>query len=218
MPLRDQTFRFAGLPQYGRYLEFVVKDILKLLSRCCSTPLGGRQNMRYDFRNDKILGPAFDYWQAKCGARAMPRRRDIDPADIYRLLPNLQITELVDGGRIRYRLAGTAIVQAYGAELTGKYFDEVFTEERLCFVKANYHIVCREKRPLLVCNRYLSARDAPLICTRMVMPLSEDGINVNQCLTAMSFHYPGHAFEWFGEWFGNTGNFDFTNSYSETIK
>ncbi len=60
----------------------------------------------------------------------MPRRRDIDPTEIPRLLPNLQITELIDGGaRIRYRLTGTAIVNAYGADLTGKYFQEPGTAE-----------------------------------------------------------------------------------------
>jgi hypothetical protein len=149
----------------------------------------------------------------------MPRRRDIDPVEIpRRLLPNLQITELVDGGkRIRYRLAGTAIVEAYGAELTGKYFDEVFSSKRLRYVKANYQIICHEKRPIFVCNRYHSARDVHLICTRVVMPLSEDGANVDGCFTAMSFHYPGQAHQWFGEWFGNSGNFDFINSYSEII-
>ena len=50
------------------------------------------------------------------------------------------------------------------------------------------------------------------------MPLSPDDLNVNQCLTAMTFHYPGAASQWFGEWFGNTGNFDFTNSYAEIIR
>jgi len=135
--------------------------------------------MPYDFRSDQILGSTFDYWEAKRGARAMPRRCDIDPTEIPLLLPNLQITELLAGGRIRYRLAGTAIVNAYGAELTGKYFDEVFSKKRLDYVNANYALTCREKRPLLVCNRYTSAREVQLICTRVVMPLSEDDINVS---------------------------------------
>ena len=174
--------------------------------------------MPYDFRGDQILGPAFDYWQTKRGGRAMPQRRDIDPTEIPRLLSHLQITELLDGGRIRYRLAGTAIVDAYGAELRGKFFDEVFSKKRLDYVTANYRLICREKRPLFVCSRYASTRNMELICTRLVMPLSEDDITVNQCLTAMTFHYPGIASQWFGEWFGNTGNFDFTNSYAEIIR
>ncbi len=146
----------------------------------------------------------------------MPRRRDIDPTEIPRLLPNIQISEIFDK-RIRYRLVGTAIVEAYGEELTGKYFDEVFSGERLRFVKANYRMMFNAKRPVLVCNSYHSKRDIPLICTRLIMPLSDDGETVNQCLTAMSFHFPGQAYEWTGQWFGNSGNFDFAKSYAEPI-
>lgn len=147
---------------------------------------------------------------------AMPRRRDIDPAEIPRLLPNIQISELI-GTRIRYRLAGTAIVENYGEQLAGKYFDEVFSGERLRFVETNYRMMCNEKRPILVCNRYLSKRGADLICTRLIMPLSDDGKIVNQCLTAMSFQFPGRADEWTGQWFGNSDNFDFAKSYAEPI-
>jgi hypothetical protein len=168
----------------------------------------------YDFRSDQILGPAFDYWQAKRDARAMPRRCDIDPTEIPRLLPNLQITELVYGGtRIRYRLTGTVIVDAYGADLTGKYFDEVFSGRRLDYVKANYRLVCSTKRPIFVCNPYVSTRNVELICTRLVMPLSEDDLNVTQCLTDMSFHFPGEARKWSGEWFGNRSYLEIANSY-----
>jgi hypothetical protein len=176
--------------------------------------------VRYDFLSDRILGPAFDYWQAKCGARAMPRRRDIDLTDIPPpLLPNLQITDLIDGGaRIRYRLVGTAIVDAYGAELTGKYFDQIFSGSRLEHVKANYRMICIEKRPLLVCSRYVSARDTHLFCARLVMPLSEDGVDVNQCLTAMSFHFPSEVVRRSKESFGNSSNFDFANSFSEIVR
>ncbi len=146
----------------------------------------------------------------------MPRRRDIDPTEIPRLLPNIQISEIVDK-RIRYRLAGTAIVEAYGGEFTGKYFDEILSGERLRFVESIYRKICNEKRPVLACSRYHSKRDAPLICTRLIMPLSEDGKTVNQCLTALNFQFPGRACEWTRQWFGNSGNFDIAKSYAEPI-
>ncbi len=95
--------------------------------------------------------------------------------------------------------------------------DEVFAGERLRFAEANYRMMCDEKRPVLVCNRYLSKRDAPLICTRLIMPLSEDGETVTQCLTVMSFHFPGRADEWTGQWFGNGDNFDFARSYAKAV-
>jgi hypothetical protein len=175
---------------------------------------------QFDFKRDPTLGPAYAYWCAKRGERAMPRPRDIDPSEISpRLLPFLQITELLDGGsRIRYRLVGTAIVTAYGAELTGKHLDEVASGDRLRFVEDGYRRICREKRPLLVCNRYMSTRETHLMCNRIAMPLSDVGETVDRCITAMSFHFPGEASEWSGEWLGNSGNFDFTNSYSEIVE
>jgi hypothetical protein len=173
----------------------------------------------YDFRNDPILGPAFEYWQVKCGARAMPRRADIDPSEITRLLPHLQITELMDGGtRVRYRLVGTAIVTAYGAELTGKYFDEVFSGDRLRFVEDNYRLMCHEKRPILVGNRYVSRKDIELFCYRVVMPLSEDAASVNQVLTAMSFKYPDETSEVPGQWLGDGTGLDRDSAFCEVIR
>jgi hypothetical protein len=173
----------------------------------------------YDFRGDPILGPAFEYWEAKRGARAMPRRVDIDPSEITKLLPNVQITELVDGGaRVRYRLVGTAIVTAYGAELTGKYFDEVFSGDRLRFVEDNYRVMCLEKRPILVGNRYISRKDVELFCYRIVMPLSEDGTAVNQALTAMTFKYPGAADQSHVQWLEQGDEFDPGTSFAEVIR
>ena len=176
--------------------------------------------MKYKLQNDPILNPAFEYWRKTRGARLMPRRSEIDPVEIPpRLLPHLQITEIVDGGaRYRYRLAGTAIVDAYGAELTGKYYDEVFSGDRLRYIEANFRLICLEKRPIFVRNQYHSARGAFLVCSRVVMPLSDDDVNVHQFLMAMSFQHPGAAYQWAGAWIGNDGTFDFANSYMETIE
>lgn len=165
--------------------------------------------MAYDFQNDPILAGAYRYWQRKRGGRHMPRRLDIDPSEVVPLLPNLQITELVDGGaRVRYRLIGTAIVATYGAELTGKFLDEVFTGDRLRSHEENYRIVCREKCPLLVSSHYVSRAAIELFCHRLIMPLSEDDATVNQALTAMSFQSADNAPQRQGDWLGKEGRFD----------
>ena len=176
--------------------------------------------MTYDFRSDPILGAAYDYWQTKRGERVMPGRRDIDPVEMpRRLLPNLQITEVVDGGmRFRYRLTGTAVVEAYGAPLTGLFYDQLFSGERLRRIEANLRRVCGEKQPVLVCNQYHSSRDVELLCARVILPLSDDGSTVSQFLMAMSFHFPGAAHQWRGEWFGNDGTLDFGKSYERIIQ
>lgn len=175
--------------------------------------------MQFDFHADSILGPAYRYWRAKCGARALPRRRDIDPTEVPRLLSNLQLTDLV-GARIRYRLVGTAIVDAYGGELRGKYFDEVFSGARLRLIEANYRMMCERLRPVLVCNRYFSRRSTPLVCGRLIMPLSEEGATVGQCLTAMNFQHPGDAAQWFGDWLamGADDVVDFANCHAVPVE
>jgi len=170
--------------------------------------------LSYDLYNDPILGAALAYWRAKSGARAMPRRSDIEPTEIPRLLPNLQITEIVDGGkRIRYRLVGTAIVEAYANELTGKHYDEIFSGKRLRFIEAHYRTLCSEKRPILSRNRFFTDTHIDgRFCNRLMMPLSADGETVNQCLTAVTFEFPGLAYRWLGQWFRNDDQFDYDKS------
>ncbi|HXS39316.1 MAG TPA: PAS domain-containing protein [Stellaceae bacterium] len=147
--------------------------------------------MAYDFHNDPILAAAYQYWQGKRGGRSMPRRSDIEPSEIVPLLPNLLIVEVLGGGkRQRYRLVGTAIVEAFGVEFTGKYLDQVFSGEQLRSHEENYRIIAREKCTLLLSRRYHSPSGGELVCHRLVMPLSEDDRTVNQLLTAMSFHAP----------------------------
>lgn len=175
--------------------------------------------MNFHFHADPILGPTYRYWQAKCGARAMPRRRDLDPTECPRLLPYLQLTDLV-GGRICCRLVGTAIVDAYGSELRGKYFDEIYSGARLRLIETNYRMACERLRPVLVRNRYFARRSTPLVCTRLVMPLSEDGATVAQFLTAVNFEHPGDAAQWFGDWLakGASDIVDYANCYAVPVE
>jgi hypothetical protein len=66
------------------------------------------------------------YWNRKRGDRRMPDRQDILPSEIVKLLPNLHITEVLDGGKdFRIRLFGTALVNFLGAEMTGKRLSDL---------------------------------------------------------------------------------------------
>lgn len=180
--------------------------------------VGGAGDVQEEFRDDPILGPAYNYWRGKCRDGVLPRRRDIDPTEIPRLLPHLLITELVDGGtRLRYRLAGTAVVAAYGGELTGKHCDEVCSPERRASIVAQYRLICERKRPLLLRHRYLSSSQVPLVCHRLVMPLSEDGKTVSQFVAALRFEYHGNVYEWVGRWAASSGDFTYDDGYSALV-
>jgi len=85
-----------------------------------------------------VVHRLYDYWQAKGGAEGrIPWRRDIDPLELAEILPNLAITEAVDG-RWRYRLIGTRIVEFVGRDSTGRYFDELEFDRKEPFWHRRY--------------------------------------------------------------------------------
>jgi hypothetical protein len=70
------------------------------------------------------------YWRGKFSGGAMPRREDIDPADIVRHLPNIFIVDVIgDGEDFRYRLIGTNIVMTNERDLTGHHFSEFYRDD-----------------------------------------------------------------------------------------
>lgn len=147
--------------------------------------------MAYDYRGDSILGPVLAYWMAKRGGRSMPRKRDIDPIEMpAKILPNLQVIEVIDGGaRFRYRLVGTALVEAYGMDFSGRIADELFPDDRLNFVQGIYRRVTAARTPIFSRNKYHTPRNVDLFSMRVYMPLSDDDASVNHILGAMRFEY-----------------------------
>jgi hypothetical protein len=146
---------------------------------------------RYDFRADPILREALAYWQRKRGERAMPCRRDIDPAELpFWLLPHLQLTDAIEGGRrFRYRLVGTAIVGAFGAEFTGKHVDELPSGNGLDVAHAFYDTVCDAKQPVFARSAYNATKGVSRITNRLLLPLSEDGREVSAIAGAVTFEF-----------------------------
>jgi hypothetical protein len=145
--------------------------------------------MIYNYRDDPVLAPALAYWMQKRGPRPMPRKRDIDPVELPpKLLPNLQIIDVIDGGaRFRYRLVGTASVNAFGSDYTGRYPDEMFSDDRLNFIQSLYRAVCTTKTPLFSLNRYHTTKNIDLFAYRIYMPLSEDGTDVSHILGILRY-------------------------------
>jgi hypothetical protein len=75
-----------------------------------------------------IFRMVFDYWAARTEAGRLPGRQHIDPIELKSILPNLMLIDVErTGGRLRFkfRLIGTAITEANGRDVTGRYFDEI---------------------------------------------------------------------------------------------
>lgn len=139
--------------------------------------------------DNTILHGLWSYWTVRCGTRRMPRRADIDPVDIPLLLPHLLLLETDEQKRFRYRLVGTAIVETYGEELTGRFVDELFTPARRALAMRHYALAFGSARPIAARNRYTNVRGAELIASRILLPLSEDGVNVSMLLIGQTCAY-----------------------------
>jgi hypothetical protein len=140
--------------------------------------------------DDALLAGLLSYWETARGARPMPAKTDIDPLRLgAKLLPHVLLVELVAGGRLRYRLCGTALIEAAGADITGKHADELYPNPTYTgYIEGLYRRCIAERRPIYSESRYL-ARSTSLqrMARRLICPLAEEGAPVERFITGQTF-------------------------------
>ena len=135
------------------------------------------------------LKTVWEYWQDKRGQRQMPARKDIDPIDIPKVLPHILLLELA-GERLRCRLIGSAVAEAYGGDQTGKFLDVMVPQQRYEVVRKIYDLVLTAARPLVGRSNFITADANELRVTRLLLPLSDDGLRVNMILEGVATENP----------------------------
>jgi hypothetical protein len=70
------------------------------------------------------LRPLLDLWEQRREAGGHPLRASLTPRDLKAWLPAIHVYEVVENQRFTARLLGTAIVNAIGADQTGRTFGE----------------------------------------------------------------------------------------------
>ena len=141
---------------------------------------------------DARLQDALDYWRLKSAGRSMPRRADIDPLDIPKLLPHVMVVEALPSGRYRYRLIGTENTDAQGVHATGRYLDEILPgPEYKTHVLRLYDECVQSHRALYSECLFISPQGrTPERHIKVVfLPLSEDGVTVNQIMVIQVYFY-----------------------------
>ena len=134
-----------------------------------------------------ILCYAVNYWCAKRGGRAMPARRDIDPLELRRLLPNIYLIDVVKPSLYRYRLIGTTISNRLRGDATGSFADEAIFGEHAHLIVEMYDHLVESRGPIINRARSFWTEVDWLNYTSVLMPLSADGENVTMMLGAMDF-------------------------------
>jgi len=137
------------------------------------------------------LEPIFRYWERKCGPRRMPRRTDIDPAEMVAFLPALMIVDVVaDDRRYVYRLVGTRECQARGRDPTGRPVGEAFIGSSRESVLANYNHVSLTGTPHIDLKTVITTGERLDNSHVIFLPLSEDEQTVSQILVYTDFNPP----------------------------
>lgn len=136
------------------------------------------------------LADVYDYWNRKRRGRAMPARADIDPVDIPHLLGRLYLVDTAETlGAFRFRLYGSALAQGFGRDRTGSQFHETPEIHGDAAVAGAYWRVYSDGLPDYVRGRPIAPDTTFRMYSRLLLPLSDDGVQVNMILGAIVFFF-----------------------------
>jgi hypothetical protein len=124
----------------------------------------------------------YGYWDRLRRDRPAPHRREIEPAEIGRILSDTFILESGDGGECSYRLAGTHICSAYGSELKGTdWFATWATRDREAMATLMHSVVSDAAGAIIQFDgRNMRGQRVPM--ETLVLPLSHSGAGYRRVL------------------------------------
>ena len=127
----------------------------------------------------------YGYWLTKRGPRAMPARSELDPADIPMLLPYLMIVGK-EGNQFRYRLVGTAVVQAVGYDATGSTVGSyLLAPGHAVEARAIFERAFTLAHPIFATGGFILKSGADVTMSLLALPLSDDGVAVNMTISTL---------------------------------
>jgi hypothetical protein len=141
----------------------------------------------------EVLASVRDYWSDKRGARAMPGRGDISPAQLKSELPHILLADVIDGGvDFRYRLVGTQLRPFFFNEPSGKLMSEAiapFGEVTLQQTLGAYRSVIERRAPIRLTGSGSLYGQDPKYFDALLAPLSDNGVTVNMILGTFVFFW-----------------------------
>ncbi|MDO9415339.1 PAS domain-containing protein [Pararhizobium sp.] len=128
----------------------------------------------------------YTYWDRLRGKRTAPRRQEIEPGDIRRILPDLFILEHLSTDGIRIRLAGTNICNLFGRELRGTRFDGIWMHESRQTLVAQSFRAMQMSTPVILSLTGHGAHGEDMALEIIMLPLSSGGTLPDRLIGAMT--------------------------------
>lgn len=114
------------------------------------------------------------YWERLRAGGPVPDRRDVNPKDIARLLPNIFILD-ISGPAAAFRLAGTAVCASHGRELKGSQFAAVWESIDRRQIETVAEAVGREKLGVIIGSRAVTSKGETVSFETLMLPLMDRG-------------------------------------------
>jgi len=190
------AIRVLHITGYGELIgdrpDVAAEDVLrKPLRRAELLDRVGKLLGRWAVDRNPVLRRAYEYWLEKAAGRRVPDRRDLDPAEIRDILPNLSIVEV---GRMkghvfhRYRLVGTRVVDALGYDPTNHMVEEFVENGHADFIRRLLRSVTRTARPVYAASAFRSSTTG-LATERVLLPLTRGSTAIRQIMIAQTFDW-----------------------------
>ena len=137
-----------------------------------------------------LLEAAFTYWQSKKAGDLLPGRDAIDPLELPSVLPWLNLVDVIKDGnkyRFRHRLIGTGIVERFGRDSTGAWFDDIYDPE-IAEQHLNHLIEVVQEKRIDIARLPMPIPEKSFIhYRRLVLPLATDGATVDMIMAVLDF-------------------------------
>lgn len=132
---------------------------------------------------DKKLRALLMFWEEHRGTNGFFLRESLDPSKIRHLLPHIFIMDILEEGyHFRYRLIGTFIQDKIGTKIEGMLVNDFRTGPLASHLNTLFGTSARTHVPGLG-HSVLPGESFPLATyTRLALPMSTDGKNVDQIL------------------------------------
>jgi hypothetical protein len=136
----------------------------------------------------------FEYWNTRRGLRLAPDRADIEPGAIRRVLADTFILSFDERAGHPFRIAGTRVCAAFGRELKGEGFVELWRPEDRLLMRDVLAVAARETIGVVASARAQSP-EGDLEFELVVLPLKHRGRTDARLLGALA---PVEMPYWFG--------------------
>jgi len=137
--------------------------------------------------NSATLRRLYAYWLDRRGARAMPARSDIDPADFPYALGDVFLLDVErDPLRFRYRIYASHAAARRGYDLTGKYVHEIPDAGLRGFLLPIYARIAAEALPFHA-RRDMVLDNRTHTYEIIALPLAADQQQVDMLLVAVQY-------------------------------